>query len=207
MANNKPKQEMKTSNYIGLLIAISVLVILVGGLAIKTFGADFLHNQRVISKKNTAQKTLAADVLSVKAISNQYQTLGSQAQIVNDSLPNGSDIPGLANAIEAMGSATGTNFTDISDNATSGAVATAPTTTSSSSTTSSAATPININIATSASYANLDKFLSVLESSSRPIQVSGVALTGTNAKLTVTIDAITYYQTPVSFNVTTEAVK
>ena len=213
MDKTNQKQEMKTSNYIGLLVAITILVILVGGLAVKSLGASFLLNQRIITKKNVAQKTLAADVVSAQAVTGQYQALGEQSKLISDALPNGVDIPGLANAIEAMATSSGAQLSDVSS---SGAAATTtPSTTTPSATTSTAATvtsstaptPLPISISASVSYANLPRFLSSIEGSLRPITISDIQLSGTNAKLIITITATTYYQNPVTFTVTKETVK
>jgi Tfp pilus assembly protein PilO len=195
---------MKNSNYIALLVAISVVVILVGGLAVKKLGTDFLHNQRIITQKNKAQTTLSADVISAKAITNQYQTLGSQTQTIHDALPTENDLPGLANAVEAMGTATGASLTDVNDTAsTTGATTAAPATGANS----NAATALPVSIGMDVSYTNLDRFLAALESSVRPIQVSSIQLAGTNASLVVTVNATTYYQPPVSFKIGEETVK
>jgi Tfp pilus assembly protein PilO len=209
MDKTKPKQEMKTSNYIALLIVISILVILVGGLAAKSLGEDLLHNQRVITKQGAAQKILAADVLSAQSITNQYQTLGAQQQLINDALPNESDLPGLANAVAAMAASSGSQLVDVSAD-TSGTTTSTPaagTGATGVSSSSAAATPVPITLSATTSYTSLPAFLSAIEGSLRPIQVSDIQLGGSNNSLNVTIDATTYYQTPVSFTIGKETVK
>jgi len=204
----KPKQQMKNSNYIALLAAVTILVILVGGLLAKNFFASFLLNQKILTKKNAAQVILSSDVGAANSITQQYKALGSQTQIVADSLPNDADIPGLANAIESMATTAGVQFTNVGDTVT--ALTTVPVgsaTGSTASTTTAAATPVPISIGVTTSYNNLNHFLSLLESSSRPIVVSSIQLTGTNSKLLATIVATTYFQTPVSFNITKVAVQ
>ena len=205
MDKTKPKQEMKNSNYIALLAVITILVLLVGGLLAKNFFATFLLNQKVISKKNTAQVTLAADVTAAHTITQQYQALGSQATTVSDSLPSDPDVPGFANAIESMAATAGVQFTGVVSGATAVPIASVGGTTASTTTVAATAVPLTINM--TASYANLNHFLSLLESSSRPVVVSSITLTGTNSKLVVTLTATTYYQTPVSFNITKVAVQ
>jgi Tfp pilus assembly protein PilO len=210
MDNSKQKQEMKTSNFIGLLAVITILVVLVGGLVAKNLATSFLHNQRIISKKNLAQKTLAADAVNAKTVTKQYQDLGTQQQqLLVDSLPADSDIPGLANIMEAMGGVSGVQFLSVSSTGSAvGEVApvtgASPTATGSLTT---AASQVPISITFQSSYANLDRFLASLENSSRPITVSSIQLTGTSSKLNVTLSATTYYQTPVTFSVTKEAVQ
>ena len=208
MDATKPKQQMKNSNYIALLAAVTILVILVGGLLAKNFFASFLLNQKILTKKNAAQVILSSDVGAANSITQQYKALGSQTQIVADSLPNDADIPGLANAIESMATTAGVQFTNVGDTVT--ALTTVPVgsaTGSTASTTTAAATPVPISIGVTTSYNNLNHFLSLLESSSRPIVVSSIQLTGTNSKLLATIVATTYFQTPVSFNITKVAVQ
>jgi Tfp pilus assembly protein PilO len=201
----KPKQEMKNSNYIALLAVVTILVLLVGGLLAKNFFASFLLNQKVLTKKNAAQVILASDVNAARNITVQYKGLGSQAQTVADSLPSDPDIPGLANAIESMAATAGVQFTSVGDGVTASPTAPAAaagTPGAVTATTSTAATAVPITISITTSYNNLNHFLSLLESSSRPIVVSSIQLTGLNSKLIVSITATTYYQNPVSFNIT-----
>jgi Tfp pilus assembly protein PilO len=203
----KQKQEMKTSNYIGLLIVISILVILIGGLVAKNLSSKFLLNQKIVSKKNTAQQVLAADVQSAKNITQQYQALGAQAQSINDALPPDADIPGLANIVEAMAGISGVQYSTVASSASSTVVAAAPAVASTTSSSSATPVAVPISITATSSYANLTRFLTALESSSRPIHVTDIQLSGTSASLNVTINAITYYQAPVAFSVTKEVVK
>lgn len=214
MDKTKSKQEMKTGNYIVLLSVITILVVLVGGLAAKSLGEDLLHNQRVITKKGLAQKTLTADVLSAQAITNQYQALAGQQQLVADALPNESDLPGLASAVQAMAASAGSQLLDVSqsnDTGTSTATTTGTSASGSAATISSASsnapTPLPISITATTSYTSLPAFLAAIEGSLRPIKVSDIQLSGTNNALNITISATTYYQTPVTFTIGKETVK
>jgi len=196
MDKSKQKQELKTSNYVGLIVAISIVVILVGGLALKNLGAKFLLNSHVLNQKNVAKQTLNTDLTAVQSITQQYQQLTTQSQLLKDALPTESDVPGLANAVEVMAGTTGAQLKSVGSSV---GLAT-PT-----ATTGPLALPITISAA--ATYANLTRFLAAIESSVRPIHITDIQLAGTNALLSVTIDGSTFYQTPATFNVKTETVK
>ncbi len=207
MDNTKPKQEMKIGNYIALMIAISIVVVLVGGILIKSLGTSILLNQRVISKKQAAQSTLAADVIAANKITQQYKSLGDRAKLADDALPTSPDIPGLSNALEAMAGVSGVQFTDVSTTNVGGAASAATATGAAGSLSSSGSIPLPITITATSSYANLNRFLTAIESSLRPITITGLELTGTDAKLNITISANTYYQNPVSFSISKVTVK
>ena len=210
MDSKTNKKQMNVNNYIALMVVITILVVFIAVLVVKNLGTTFLHNQRIISKKNAAQKTLAADFTAAQTISKQYQSLGSQSQIISDALPTESDIPGLANSIEAMGLATGTQLVDVGSAGTAlGASTPTSTTTATPSAGASPQSPIPVpvTITVNTTYANLPAFLSAVESSVRPIVVSGVQMTGTNSLLKLTVTANTYSQAPASFTVTKEVVK
>jgi Tfp pilus assembly protein PilO len=202
MDKTKTTKEMKTSNYLALLVVITIIVLLVGGLVVKSLATSFLQTNRVIGKKNAVQVVLATDVTNAKAITRQYEDLNGQKSVIANSLPGDSDIPGFANALEAMSSHEGVQFLGVSTVAATTGIKQLGGVNG-----MSAATSLPVTITINSSYDNLSHFLVSLESSSRPVVVSGLSLTGTNAKLSVTINATTYYQAPVTFSVTKEAVQ
>jgi Tfp pilus assembly protein PilO len=197
------KQQLKTSNYIAIVIIVSVLVVLGSGYFIKSLSSGLILNQKIIAKKSVASNTLKTDISAAKSITQQYSDLGSQVKTIESALPGTADFSGIANAVEAMAGASGMQYKDV---AAASNIATSAVGTTSSKGAATLGTQ-GITITVSGSYAALNRFLSALESSARPVRVNDISISGTSAVLNATIDATTYYQSPTTFTVTSEDVK
>lgn len=197
MDKNKQKQEMKTSNYVGLLVVVTLIVVLAGGFASYKLAKSTLHLNRIVAKKSVAKKTLDNNVVAAKSLVDSYAKVSSRKTFLEDALPDTPDFPAFGNAVEVVASTTGAQLLSVTSGLGQG----------SSVASASGTIPMAVAIKASTSYANLERFLAGLEASARPIHIGSIDFNGTNTQLDVTINALTYYQAADSFKIGKEPVK
>ena len=205
MANTTKKQQLTNGSYFAVLALITVIVLLVTYLLAKNFYSTITLNANVLSKKTAAADILDSDYHNAKLLTNSYSSVSSQKTLVNDSLPSDTDIPGTASILQAIASNTSTVFSGValSTQSTPGTASSVMATTKAG---AGLAIAVPITISAQASYANLDQFLTGIESSSRPLQINSLGLSGTNQALKINITATTFYTAPITFKVPMETV-
>ena len=171
---------------------------------------DITHNSKVISKKQAAESQLKKNITTLPTLTQAYQNLGSAKDLIDTALPTTADFPGLVATMEAVAGTSNVTLQSVSPaNESSSGGTTSTATPATTDTSSSSATPVGyaFSISVKGNYANITSFLSNLQLSLRPVQISGLQLAGTNDALTGTITAQTYYDAPAVLQDMTEAVQ
>lgn len=125
---------------------------------------------------------------------------GDNPRIVLDALPSKYDFPGLISSLEKLVSSGGYTINSIGGAEIVGAGQELP-----------GPSPVLVEIpfpvTITADYAGIQKFIATLEASIRPMYITNLSLSGTDASMQLTIKAKTFYQSEKTFDVTNEVIK
>jgi hypothetical protein len=208
---NKKVDKLSNSNYMIILLLLSLLAVGVAGISSKILISTISLDSKIVSAKDKANKQLDADLSAAPQLVSSYQTLSpGTATILNDALPGTADFPALISMLEAASVPAGITFTSISPANTATAATTVPsavTSTVGTQTMAAVAQPYAVVGQITGSYPALIKLFANLEKSARPIRVTGVELTGSGTALTGTISLTTYYQDNATLPFSTRTVK
>lgn len=223
MAEAKPSEKRQLINKANSRIVVvtsvaSFIVIfcLVGAYALV---GQLTYQNRVISAKKKALSQLQQDISSTQDLVTQYKAFvggplnvlggnptgqggqdGDNAKIVLDALPSKYDFPALVTSLEKILKDQGAQIESIGG--TDDEVAQG---TSSSSTPQPIPVPFQFSV--SGDYGKIKNVVAALERSIRPIQIQTFQLNGSEQKMTLTVNAQTYYQPEKNLNIRTEVVK
>ena len=210
-----------------LIIYISVAVFLVvfSLVAAKTLFGQIAYQENVIGERNKALKQLEANLDVVKKLEPSYNSFvssstnaiggnsfglgpqdGNNAKIILDALPDKYDFPGLTMNIEQLVNDQQVALTSIAG--TDDEVA------QSSNTGTAQPKPVEMpfQFGTSTDYAKIQAVVGAIERSIRPMKVTKLVIvsgeqSGTENLLTMTLDAVTYYQQAKTLELRKEVVK
>lgn len=220
MANKTPvllkKSTSSTSGLIAILMTVCTFMLVISFLLSKELIADIRFNQKVISKKNTANSTLKKNVDSLDDLKSNFDQLvkdGPQPGVVLSALPVGVDYAGLGSEYEAMAASSGARLSNIaldSTIASTTSTSSTPSSTTSSSAPASSASlaPTTANAAAASdvlqtfrfrvtatgSYASLQQLTKNMEQSLRPTRIESVAISGAEPNVTAEYVLTSYYQ-------------
>lgn len=218
--SSKRLQISKANVFIVMVVSIACFVTVFALTASKTLLSQRSYQANVISKKVTAKKQLQDNIKARDQLVTQYKTFatstpnaiggqrdgnadrdGDNAKITLDALPSKYDYPALATSLEKLMTSTGLSIASISG--------TDDETNQSGSSTSGTPAPVEMpfTVSFSGTAASTQAFFAVLQNSIRPVQVSQITISGTDAKLTTTIVAKTYYQPEKKLTIKSEVVK
>lgn len=200
--------------WVALASAVVVVCIMVGINLIQRISYQTKVNGELGKTAKTMKQNasnideLIANVNKLKA--NQVLTLpnlksddSTVFQVVIDALPTEDDSTALSSSLQnKVLSRSGVTIDQISVESTStdgGSTDDASATTSSSSVDFPKAQPITFRISFVGSYDAVESTLRDIERTIRPITISQMTIDGSDEKLTVTIDATTYYSSSVNF--------
>jgi hypothetical protein len=176
------------------------------------------YQSKVISKKTTARDTLVSNLKARDQLVSKYNAFvgtttnviggsstgtdqkdGDNAKIILDALPSKYDFPAVASSLEKLltGNGLGINSIAGSDDeiAQSDSTATTP-------------KPVEMPFQMSFS-GNTDQtaaLFAALQNSIRPIQVQTITISGSDAQVTTSVSALTYYQPEKNLNIKSEVV-
>jgi hypothetical protein len=176
------------------------------------------YQSKVIKQKTTTRDTLVSNLKARDQLVSQYngfistttniiggsssgtgQKDGDNAKIILDALPSKYDFPAVASSLEKLLTGNGLSINSISGSddevAQSGSTATTP-------------QPVEMPFQVSFS-GNTDQtaaLFATLQNSIRPIQVQTVTISGSDAQVSTTITALTYYQPEKNLNIKSEVV-
>jgi hypothetical protein len=176
------------------------------------------YQSKVIKQKTTTRNTLVSNLKARDQLVSQYQGFvstttnviggsasgtgekdGDNAKIILDALPSKYDFPAVATSLEKL--LTGNGLAINSINGSDDEVAQSG---------STATTPQPVEMPFQMSFAgNTDQtaaLFATLQSSIRPIQVQTITISGSDALVTTTVSAVTYYQPEKSLNIKSEVV-
>jgi hypothetical protein len=127
---------------------------------------------------------------------------GPNSKIILDALPSAYDFPALATSVEKLLDAESmkvTSVTGVDDQLTQQSNVSSPT-----------PQPVPMTFAFTVSNANYDsinKLLTKLQQSIRPIQIDSMTIAGGGSTMTLTVNAHTYYQPAKNLTINTKVVK
>jgi len=210
----------KANTTIVAVTATACFVVVFGIVSSVQLVGQLSYQNRVISTKKVALKTLKEDIVATKDLTTSYQAYintsqnaiggdpngqgpqdGNNAKIIIDALPSSYDFPALGTSLENILTNQGQQIQSISgiDDAINQA----------NSQTSSNPTPqpMPFELAVKGNYDGMRNVLAAMERSIRPIKVQSITMTSSQNELTMTVVAQTYFQPQKSLNITTEVVK
>ena len=196
-------ENMSNSNYMAVLLLVTVLVLGVAGISSKSLIGSIRHDSKVSKAKTSANKQLDLDLGNAPQLVNSYASLSdTQTRTLNHALPSTPDFPSFITQIETASALSGVTLASITPNVTSAIDQVAPAT-------SAAATPMTLNssIKVTGSYANLMKFYDRLEKSARPVRVTDMLMVGSGSSITASLSLTTYYQADAVLPFSTETIK
>lgn len=207
---------LSNNNLYIVLALVSLLVLGVTGFATKAFVKSLITNGKVLNAQGEAKDKLTGDLSAAPQLISEFNNLGPKATTIADALPNAADFANLLVILQNMGGSTGVTIQSAAPMtfSTSGGTTTNTTTTTTTTTTSSAPaiTPperqeFNVSITVAGSYDNLQKFLTALEKSARPMRISDAQFSGNGSQVTAQLSVTTYYQAKATLPFSTETIK
>lgn len=214
-AISKANAQMVTVTAVAAFVTVFCLV------ASHALWSQDAYQNRVIKAQDAAHAQLQTNLQAVTQLVSQYENFvntptnviggsstgtghnsGDNATIVLDALPSDYDFPALTSSVESI--LNNLNLTISSINGTDDEVAQEANTGSNS----PQAVPMAFTFSvTNANYTVVQQLITDLQLSIRPIQIDTLSLSGDSDKLTVAINAHTYYQPAIKLTTTTETVK
>ena len=163
----------------------------------KTSLANIINDQRVASNVVTAYKNFVNQPINIigGTSTGTGSTAGNNAKIILDALPQTYDFPAMISSVQALIAVPGIIVNSLSGTDSSTVVAQ-----------SAQPVPIPISFSVSGNYTDIQNLLSVLNKSVTPIDILTVDFSGTDAYLTASITAQTYYYNPPSGLITSTEV-
>jgi Tfp pilus assembly protein PilO len=188
------------------LLAIACFILIFGLFAIKSMFGFYAYQSRVISSQKASLANINQDQQVADNVENSYKTFvnqpnniiggsstgttstsGNNAKIILDALPQTYDFPALMASMQSLLTIPGISISGLSG-----------TDTSLSQVQSAQPIAIPLTFSVQGSYSSIQNFFGDLNRSVLPIDVLTVSLTGTDANLTATVTAQTYYYSPTS---------
>ena len=199
----KPTSKINLSNNNLIIVALLITLIVIGITILvgKGLVTTIVQDTKLIDKKNTAKVQLDKNLEAAPKLVEAYDQLNGNKQTIADALPNTSDFPALIAQLENMSAATGVNIKTVSPDRSSGvAVATA---------TGDKPQPqiYKFAVTMSGSYDSLQKMLTAIEHSVRPMKVNNIQIAGTGNTLTFSISLSTYFQSVATIPYKLEVLK
>lgn len=210
----------KANTMVVVVVSAATFLTVFSLVATKTLIGQAQYQNRVITAKKEARDTLKADLDAVKDLKTSYgaflettqnaiggnpegtgQQDGDNAKIVLDALPSSYDFPALVTSLESLVASQGVTIKSISG------VDEEASQSENNASASPQPVPMPFTLSVSGNYESIQKAISALERSIRPIQLKSVEVAGNQADLTLTIDAQTYYQPAKSLNINTKVVQ
>jgi hypothetical protein len=136
---------------------------------------------------------------------------GDNAKIVLDALPSSYDFPALISSMEKIANQDhiplqGVGGSDQGSVAGAGSVPSTGSTSTQAQSTTSQYQPIPFSVSVQSDYHTVQTLLNDLERSIRPIDVTLFSLSGSGTSLNASFTTTTYYQTPISLQITQKEV-
>lgn len=200
---SKREQVRRAGSTVFAAVAIAAAVVMFSAISIRFLWNKKQYNDRVITAKTQARDDVEANITNVEKLADQFSELDSSATTnattILHALPPVYDYASLVTSLNAIAVTSGVKFNGSSgQDSSADAILSSP-----------VSTPIEIPITmqVTGSYGAIKTFMTNLERSIRPIQVSSVNYSGSNASVEAQIQAVTYYQPARSFDFTKTEVR
>lgn len=216
--SEKRTQVDRTNTRMVVTVGVAAFIVVFSLVASHALWTQMMHQSRVIKAKETARNQLEDNLATVDELQVAYAAFtqtsdnvlggnpagqgdrdGDNAKIILDALPSKYDFPGLTTSLEKVIKANGSSINGISG--TDDEVAQAGD--------QNANGPVEMPFELSATgnYQSTEALLLLLQRSIRPIEARTLSFAGTNNNLTMTLDAVTYYQPERTLKIQTKVVK
>lgn len=210
----------KANTTVVVVTSVAAFVFVFSLVATKTLISQAAYQNRVISAKKTAVNQLKSDISASNQLKSAYQAFtnttqnviggnpggngpqdGDNAKIILDALPSSYDFPALTTSLEKL--LTNANVQIGSITGTDDQVA------QSGNTSSATPQPVEMpfQISVNGDYTGVQSLINEFEHSIRPFQIQSLQISGSQGKLTMNLNAQTFYQPAKSLNINTKVVK
>lgn len=210
----------KANSTMVIVTSVAAFVLVFSLVSTKTLISQATYQNRVISAKKAALKQLKDDNDAIKPLKASYDSFvstaqnkiggnpqgtgpkdGDNAKIVLDALPSSYDFPALATSIESLVTGQGLQIgsiggTDDEVNQAGNQISSTP-----------QPVPMPFQLTVTGGYSSIQNLMNAFQYSIRPFQVQTMEITGDQDKLTLTLNAQTFFQPAKSLNITTEVIK
>jgi cytoskeletal protein RodZ len=213
----------KEQSMIMLVVGIATIITIFCLIGTKALLSQAAYQRRVTSVRHQTEKQITADISNANTLTKQFNDVfegsstniiggqssaddsapppnGNNSRIVLDALPTSYDYPALLTSISKLlnddgigqPSITGSDQSSTADN-----------------TPLPNPQPVNIDVSLTGNgtYDSIKKFVTDLERSIRPINVTKLSMSGNESNMTLSINFTTYYQVAKSLDVTSKVVK
>lgn len=216
--SSKHLQITKANSVVVITVAVAALITTFSLVAARAVLVKRSYQSRVIAEKTKAADQLKENLEAVDSLVNSYKAFidqqenviggasagkgekdGDNAKIILDALPSSYDFPALATSLEkilAAGNYSGSEISGVDDEI-------------AQSQATSTGKPIEMpfQISAGGSYESVLELIKQLDLSIRPIHITGLTLSKTDATVDLSITAKTFYQPEKKLNITTKVVE
>lgn len=211
----------KANTQMVAIVAVAAFLSIFSLVACKALWSQTRYQARVISAKEKANKQLQSNIKAVNSLVGQYSAFdaadpniigaskngtgdneGSNSKIILDALPSSYDFPALTSSIEKILTANGSKISGISG--------TDDQVNQETNIASIDPQPIPIPFTftiSDANYQSVQQLLDTLQRSIRPVQINKLQISGTTDKLSVSVEAQTFFQPAKSLEIKKQVVK
>jgi Tfp pilus assembly protein PilO len=203
-ASVKHLQIDKANTMVLIATAVTTAIVVFSLVATQTLYKQLKYQNKVISMRNKANKQLVSNIKAIESLGVSYKTFDNASEsiigtsdknstIILNALPSKYDFPALTTSIEKIIVGSGAKVTSItgSDNeAAAEQNSINPTT-----------VEIPFQITANGSYATIQKLITDIQRSIRPIKIISVTLSGSDNNMQCSISAVTYYQPSKSIGI------
>jgi Tfp pilus assembly protein PilO len=194
---SKRDQVKKAGSTVFIVVAISSVIVMFSLISMRFLWEKKSYNDRVITAKTKARNDISTNLENLDKLSEQFPDLNSSAstnsKTILHALPPTYDYAALASSIDYLAAFSGVQSnTSIGEDISASAV-------NSASVSEPVELPLTMQV--NGSYDSIKQYITNLERSIRPINVSTVTYSGSNDLLQATIQAVTYYQPARSLDV------
>lgn len=213
----------KTNTMMLIIVSIAIFIVMFCLVATKTLFSQSLYQNKVISEKKTALRTVQSNKTAADELESSYKTFvessvnvlggtidgedprdGDNAKLVLDSLPSTLDFPALSSSIEKILIEGGYTIKAIGGEEKGLAVdETLDPAAAVESIPVEIEYPFGISTSPDASLV----LIQILEKSIRPFNISGLTLEGSGNNVEIKINMKTYYQPATGLQVSSKVVK
>lgn len=209
----------KSNTTIVAVVSIAAFLTIFSLVATKVLVSQIAYQNRLIGKKQQAEKTLKENVKTAGQLKSSYDAFagttqnvigglstgsgtndGANPKIILDALPSSYDFPALTTNLELLATQNAklTSITGTDDEVAQGA---------NTSSSNPVAVPMPFELTVTGNYDQIQKMVSATERSIRPIKYNTMEVSGQKDDLKLHVTAETYYQPAKSLKMEMEVVK
>lgn len=213
----KKKQLDNIINKTVIICSVGIFLIIFFAFTINSLYSKYTYQSKVISLQSKALVNLNKDLAASKGLDKSFISFiqtnpniingnstnpnsvngGDNSKIILDALPSSYDFPELVTSLQNL-----LNSQSVSINSISGIDQSSTVNVSSG----SGVTTIPFQISVTGSYSNIQKLITAMQNTIRPIDILSIDLSGDQSSISATISAQTYFQPGIKFNINKETV-